>query len=121
MTDRTQVIEEFDIHLTVVEEPVTPSAGHQYSDYVLLGRDGKPLAVVEAKKTSVDAAIGREQAKQYCSNIQSTLAGELPFCFYTNGHEIYFWDLNHIPPFLSNFQVMKIKTKLSHQPPTPVS
>ncbi|MBK5194456.1 MAG: DEAD/DEAH box helicase family protein [Proteiniphilum sp.] len=98
VTDRTQVIEEFDIHLAVVEEPVTPYAGHQYSDYVLLGRVGKPLAVVEAKKTSVDAALGREQAKQYCHNIQSTQGGELPFCFYTNGHEIYFWDLDNYPP-----------------------
>ena len=97
VTDRTQVIEEFDIHLTVVEEPSTPYAGHQYSDYVLLGKDGKPLAVVEAKKTSVDAALGREQAKQYCYNIQSTQGGELPFCFYTNGHDIYFWDLDNYP------------------------
>ena len=98
MTDRTHVIEEFDIHLTVVEEPATPYAGHQYSDYVLLGKDGKPLAVVEAKKTAVDAALGREQAKQYCHNIQSTLGGELPFCFYTNGYDIYFWDLDNYPP-----------------------
>ncbi len=98
VTDRTQVIEEFDIHLTVVEEPTTPYAGHQYSDYVLLRKDGKPLAVVEAKKTSVDAALGREQAKQYCFNIQSTQGGELPFCFYTNGHDIYFWDLDNYPP-----------------------
>jgi len=98
VTDRTQVIEEFDIHLTVVEEPTTPYAGHQFSDYVLLGKDGKPLAVVEAKKTSVDAAIGREQAKQYCYNIQSTQGGDLPFCFYTNGHDIYFWDLDNYPP-----------------------
>lgn len=98
VTDRTQVIEEFDIHLTVVEEPTTPYAGHQYSDYVLLGKDGKPLAVVEAKKTSVDAALGREQAKQYCYNIQSTQGGELPFCFYTNGYDIYFWDLDNYPP-----------------------
>jgi len=98
VTDRTQVIEEFDIHLTVVEEPTTPYAGHQYSDYVLLGKDGKPLAVVEAKKTSVDAALGREQAKQYCYNIQSTQGGDLPFCFYTNGHDIYFWDLENYPP-----------------------
>lgn len=98
VTDRTQVIEEFDIHLTAVEEPVTPYAGHQYSDYVLLGKDGKPLAVVEAKKTSVDAALGREQAKQYCHNIQATQGGELPFCFYTNGHDIYFWDLDNYPP-----------------------
>jgi len=98
VTDRTQVVEEFDIHLNIVEEPATPYAGHQYSDYVLLGRDGKPLAVVEAKKTSVDAALGREQAKQYCYNIQSTVGGELPFCFYTNGHDIYFWDLENYPP-----------------------
>jgi len=98
VTDRTHVIEEFDIQLTVVEEPKTPYEGHQYSDYVLLGKDGKPLAVVEAKKTAADAAIGREQAKQYCYNIQKTIGGELPFCFYTNGHEIYFWDLDNYPP-----------------------
>lgn len=98
VTDRTQVIEEFDIHLTVVEEPQTPYAGHQYSDYVLLGKDGKALAVVEAKKTSVDAALGREQAKQYCYNIKETQNCELPFCFYTNGHDIYYWDLENYPP-----------------------
>lgn len=98
VTDLTQVIEEFDILLSVVEKPDTPYAGHQFSDYVLLGKDGKPLAVVEAKKTSVDAALGREQAKQYCYNIQSTKGGELPFCFYTNGHDIYFWDLGNYPP-----------------------
>jgi len=98
VTDRTQVIEEFDIHLTVVEEPTTPYAGHQYSDYVLLGKDGKPLAVVEAKKTSVDAELGREQAKQYCYNIKQTQGVDLPFCFYTNGHDIYFWDLDNYPP-----------------------
>ena len=92
VTDLTQVIEEFDIHLTIVEEPTIPYAGHQFSDYVFLGKNGKPIAVVEAKKTSVDAALGREQAKQYCYNIQSTQGGELPFCFYTNGHNIYFWD-----------------------------
>jgi type I restriction enzyme, R subunit len=98
VTDRTQVIEEFDIHLTVVEEPATPYSEHQYSDYVLLGKDGKPLAVVEAKKTSVDAALGREQAKQYCYNIKQTQGVDLPFCFYTNGHDIYFWDLDNYPP-----------------------
>lgn len=98
VTDRTHVIEEFDIQLTIVEDPTTPYKGHQYSDYVLLGKNGKPLAVVEAKKTSVDAALGREQAKQYCYNIQSTQGVDLPFCFYTNGHDIYFWDLDNYPP-----------------------
>lgn len=99
--DPTQVVEEFDILTALPEgvaEPRTRYEGHQFSDYVLLGKDRKPLAVVEAKKSSHDAAIGREQAKQYCYNIQKQLASELPFCFYTNGLETYFWDLENAPP-----------------------
>ncbi|MEJ1337156.1 MAG: DEAD/DEAH box helicase family protein [Candidatus Sedimenticola sp. (ex Thyasira tokunagai)] len=99
--DCAQVIQEFDIQVDLpdgVREPQTPYQGHQFSDYVLLGRDGKPLAVVEAKKTSKDAEVGREQAKQYCYNIQKDKGGELPFCFYTNGLEINFWDLDNYPP-----------------------
>ena len=99
--DPTHVVEEFDILVGLpqgVAEPRTPYDGHQFSDYVLLGKDGKPLAVIEAKKTSRDAAVGREQAKQYCHNIQKQLGGELPFCFYTNGLETYFWDMGNAPP-----------------------
>jgi len=99
--DPMQVVEEFDILTSLPEgvaQPRTPYEGHQFSDYVLLGKDRKPLAVIEAKKSSRDAAIGREQAKQYCYNIQKQLGGELPFCFYTNSHETYFWDLENAPP-----------------------
>ncbi len=100
VSDRTQVLEEYDIIVDnkLAAEAPTPYAGHQFSDYVLLGKDGKPLAVVEAKKSSVDAAIGREQAKQYCYHIKETKNVELPFCFYTNGHDIFFWDLENYPP-----------------------
>lgn len=101
VSDHLQVTEEFDISVPLpdgVNEPRTKYEGHQYSDYVLLGKDGKPLAVVEAKKSAVDANIGKEQAKQYCTNIQIQHGGELPFCFYTNGHDIYFWDLGNYPP-----------------------
>lgn len=101
INNRAQVIEEYDIKVTLpegVSEPRTQYEGHQFSDYVLLGKDGKPLAVIEAKKSSRDAAIGREQAKQYCYNIQKQLGGELPFCFYTNGHDVYFWDLENAAP-----------------------
>ena len=99
--DPMQVVEEFDILVGFpvgVAEPRLPCGGHQFSDYVLLGKDRKPLAVIEAKKTSRDAAIGREQAKQYCYNIQNQRGGELPFCFYTNGLETHFWDLGNYPP-----------------------
>jgi type I restriction enzyme R subunit len=78
--DPTQVVEEFDIVTALregVAEPRTPYDGHQFSDYVLLGKDRKPLAVIEAKRTSRDATIGREQAKQYCYNIQKQLGDEL--------------------------------------------
>ncbi len=97
----THVSQEFNISVPLsdgVLDPRTPYEVHQYSDYVLLGRDGKPLAVVEAKKSSKDPAIGREQAKQYCYNIQKQYGGKLPFCFYTNGLEIYFWNLENYPP-----------------------
>jgi len=101
VNDPTQVVEEFDILTSNpfgTAEPSSPYKGHQFSDYVLLGKNGKPLAVIEAKKTSKDAALGREQAKQYCYNIQKQLGGEMPFCFYTNGLETYFWDLDNYPP-----------------------
>ena len=99
VTDRTQVIEEFFITVenNVVNEPTTTYSS-EFSDYVLLGKDGKPLAVVEAKKSSVDARIGEEQAKQYAYNIQKQFSCDLPFCMYTNGHDIFFWDLENFAP-----------------------
>jgi type I restriction enzyme R subunit len=48
----TQVVQEFDILVEKARDahqPLSPYDGHQFSDYVLLGKDGKPLAVVEAK------------------------------------------------------------------------
>jgi type I restriction enzyme R subunit len=101
VSDPTKVVHEFDILVDLpagIKEPRIPYQGHQFSDYVLLAKNGKPLAVVEAKKSSKDAALGREQAKQYCYNIQKQRSGELPFCFYTNGHDIYFWDLENAAP-----------------------
>ena len=92
VSDRSQVTEEFTIVLdkNALHDDGIQNAGNQFSDYVLPGKDGKPLAVVEAKKTSRDAEIGREQAKQYCYNIKKVHGIELPFCFYTNGHDIFF-------------------------------
>lgn len=95
VNDYTQVVEEY-ATITKLKEP-TPNYTTTFSDYVLLGKDGKPLAVVEAKKTTKDAEIGREQAKQYCQDI-ALETGSLPFCFYTNGLDIFFWDLNNYPP-----------------------
>lgn len=81
-----------------VKEPEYEHQGFQYADYALLGDDGYPLAVVEAKKTSKDARIGQEQARQYAENIQKNSGKGMPFVYYTNGHDIYFWDTEKYPP-----------------------
>lgn len=97
-----QVKSELDIYVGVSDaaksQVVTEYTGHQFADYALLGDDGHPLAIVEAKKTSKDARIGQEQAKQYAENIRLTTGSNLPFIFYTNGNDIYFWDSEKCPP-----------------------
>ncbi|AEU37477.1 type I restriction endonuclease subunit R [Granulicella mallensis] len=107
VSDPTQVIEEYflpppnnDDNATelALDKRLDQSGSREFSDYVLLGKNGKPVAVVEAKQSSKSAELGREQAKQYCQNIQANHDGELPFCFYTNGHEIFFWNLGEAPP-----------------------
>ena len=74
------------------EEPVTgmPNAsGTGYVDYVLWGKDNLPLAVVEAKKASVDAMVGSQQAKLYADCLQNKY-GRRPLIFTTNGFEFFY-------------------------------
>ena len=59
VTNNMQVVEEYNFSVGLpegVEGPLHEYQGQRFCDYVLLGRDGKPLGVVEAKKTSVDPA-----------------------------------------------------------------
>lgn len=62
-----------------------------FCDYVLYGKDGKPLAIVEAKKTSVDASVGSQQVKLYGECMEAEY-GYIPVLYYTNGYEIYVVD-----------------------------
>lgn len=77
------------------EYPVEGMAGvvgqAGYVDYVLFGKDGLPLAVVEAKRTSKDPNIGRKQAVLYADCLERKF-GRRPMMFTTNGFETYFWD-----------------------------
>ncbi|MBU5591302.1 DEAD/DEAH box helicase family protein [Clostridium sp. MSJ-4] len=68
-----------------------------FVDYVLFDKKGKPIAVVEAKKTSVDSIIGRQQAVEYANTIERDYKVR-PIVFYTNGYEIYMWDDKHSQP-----------------------
>lgn len=67
------------------------ASGIGFCDYVLYGKDGKPLAIVEAKKTSVDAVVGIQQVKTYGDCIKKQY-GYIPVLYYTNGYEIYVID-----------------------------
>ena len=83
--DSTNIREEVEVK----GMPNTHEAG--YVDYVLYGENGKPLAVVEAKRTSKDAKIGQQQAKLYADCLEKEYA-QRPIIYYTNGKEIYMWD-----------------------------
>ena len=77
------------------EYPVEGMAGvvgqMGYVDYVLFGKDGLPLAVVEAKRSSKAPNIGRKQAVLYADCLERKF-GRRPMMFTTNGFETYFWD-----------------------------
>jgi len=69
----------------------------QFTDYAL-NVAGSPAAVLEAKRTSKDPGIGQEQALKYAQALQRRDGNALPFVFYTNGHEKWFWDSESYPP-----------------------
>ena len=62
------------------------------SDYVLKQPNGEIVAVVEAKRTSVDPALAQAQTEFYVEEIEK-MQGFRPFGFMTNGYDIYFWDV----------------------------
>ncbi len=71
--------------------------GQGFVDYVLWGDDGKPLALVEAKRTRRDARVGQQQAKLYADCLERRF-GQRPLIFYSNGYEHWLWDDTRYPP-----------------------
>lgn len=68
-----------------------------FVDYMLLGQNGLPIGIVEAKRTSRSVHVGREQAAEYADALQQRYGVE-PFIFLSNGREILFWDRSLSPP-----------------------
>jgi len=66
-------------------------SGEGKADYVLDDDNGKPLGVVEAKKTAVDPQLGRKQAEQYADGLEKE-HGQRPVIFYTNGYDLWIWN-----------------------------
>lgn len=99
--DKSQVLTEVSIRDSswTIAEPValygyTPSRKTEdgdevptgRADYVLMDRRGRPLAIVEAKRSAIEPYTAKQQALPYAKKIGS------PFIFLTNGELIYFWD-----------------------------
>lgn len=72
-------------------------SGRGFVDYVLWGNDGKPLAIVEAKRTRRDPQVGQQQAKLYADCLEQQF-GQRPIIFYTNGYQHWLWDDASYPP-----------------------
>ncbi len=90
-----ELSEERDREFKVLGMPTKDGIG--YVDYVLWGGDGKPLAIIEAKRTKKDARIGQQQAKLYADCLEK-MFGRRPIIFYSNGYEHWIWDNVNYPP-----------------------
>lgn len=71
--------------------------GKGFVDYVLWGDDGKPLGLVEAKRTRRDPRVGQQQARLYADCLEQQF-GQRPVIFYSNGYEHWLWDDASYPP-----------------------
>lgn len=95
--------------------------GIGYADYVLWGDDGKPLAVVEAKKTTVDPKQGKQQAKLYADCLEK-MYGLRPIIFYSNGYQTFLWDDLAYPPrkvsgFYTKAELQSVVVRRSQRQP----
>ena len=73
------------------------ATGQGFVDYVLWGDDGKPLALVEAKRTSRDPRDGERQAELYANCLEQRY-GQRPLIFLSNGYRHRLWDDLRYPP-----------------------
>jgi type I restriction enzyme, R subunit len=80
-----------------------------FVDYVLWGDDGRPLGLVEAKRTRRDPRAGQQQAKLYADCLERAF-GRRPVIFYSNGYEHWIWDDASYPP--RRFQGFYTKAEL---------
>jgi len=71
--------------------------GEGFVDYVLWGGDGRPLALIEAKRTKKDPRAGQQQAKLYADCLEAAF-GRRPLIFISNGYEHWLWEDQRYPP-----------------------
>jgi len=89
-------VEEFEV-LDCMPTKSGERTGTGYVDYVLWGNDGKPVALVEAKRTRSDAQVGKRQAELYADCLEKH-HGQRPIIYYSNGYTTWLWDDQFYPP-----------------------
>lgn len=91
--DPTQVVEEFDILVKQVDtqaETVSRYDGHQFSDYVLLGKNGKPIALVDVRRLRKSLALSQEKPLATIAEQMSNQAGIRSIISLKYGNRIHF-------------------------------
>ncbi|VAX01922.1 Type I restriction-modification system, restriction subunit R [hydrothermal vent metagenome] len=89
-------VEEFEV-LDCMPTQSGERTGTGYVDYVLWGKDRKPVALVEAKRTRSDALVGKRQAELYADCLEKHY-GQRPIIYYSNGYTTWLWDDQFYPP-----------------------
>lgn len=89
----------------VMVEGLPTKTGIGFCDYVLYAKDGKPLAVIEAKRTSVDAHVGQQQVQEYGKCLKDKY-GYIPVLYFTNGYDIYVIDGKYPPRKISGYHTL---------------
>lgn len=82
-----------DLEYPIIGMPITVDnpKGNGFVDYVLWDDNGKPLALIEAKRTTKDVELGKHQASLYAKCLEK-MHGQRPVIFYTNGYETKIWE-----------------------------
>lgn len=96
------------------------SSGMGRADYVLYDNDGKPLAVVEAKRSLVSPEQGQHQAKLYADSLEQQY-GTRPIIYYSNGYQTMMWDDVEYPPravsgFYRQEELKRLILRRNHDP-----
>ena len=112
------VVEEREVHGMPVEPGNATGTG--FIDYLLLGKDARPLAIVEAKRTSYSPEKGLQQARLYAQCLSAEF-GFAPPIFLTNGFETYYCDdasapMRRVSGFFSQAELATILNRRGRQP-----
>lgn len=83
--------------LRELSSPYPANGEHSdFADYVCFKRDGKPIAIIEAKRASRDPLAGERQAEEYADRIQRRY-GVSPIIFLANGKQMWLLDRGRYP------------------------